>query len=78
MAEAQIIIPTILPVLNFYNSFQSSISYSTSIGDKCNFSLSGSDNQNMLTHAIDLTLPEFTFSVANIYPFRSKLAVWKA
>lgn len=59
------------------NTFQSSISYSTSIGDKCNFSLSGSDNQNMLTHAIDLTLPEIAFSVANIYPFRSELAVGK-
>ena len=31
----------------------------------------------MLTHAIHLTLPEIAFSVANIYPFRSELAVGK-
>ena len=59
------------------NTFQSSISYTTSIGDKCNFSIDMNDNQNMLTHAIELTLPEIAFSVNNIYPFRSGIVVGK-
>jgi lipopolysaccharide assembly outer membrane protein LptD (OstA) len=59
------------------NTFQSSISYTTAIGDKCNFSVNMNDNQNMLTHAIELNLPEIAFSVSNIYPFRSENNVGK-
>jgi len=59
------------------NTLSSNISYSTIIGSNCNFSLNMMHNQNTLTRAVSLNLPEIAFSVNRIYPFRSDKRVGK-
>ena len=54
------------------NTFESSISYSTVIGNEFNLSLNGRHSQNTQTHVIDITLPELTLSANRFYPFQKK------
>ncbi len=57
------------------NDFESSIAYQTSFGQgRYNFAISGGYKQNTGTHEVQLRLPEVSFSVARIYPFRRKSA----
>ena len=59
------------------NTFQSGISYSTSIANEFNLSLSASQNQNTQTHIVDITLPELTFTANRFYLFQNKERVGK-
>lgn len=54
------------------NSFTSTISYSTQLGDNINFAGSFWHNQNTISKKIDLRLPELTLSVQRFYPLRKK------
>lgn len=54
------------------NSFSSSISYSTQLGDNYNFTANFRHNQNTLNKQVDLKLPELSFSIQRFYPFRKK------
>ena len=53
------------------NTFQSSIAYQTSIGSLFNFTANASHSQNTLTHIMTVTLPEVTFTMNRIYPFKN-------
>ena len=53
------------------NTFQSSIAYQTSFANKFYLTVNGSHNQNTLTHAMTITLPELTFTMNRIYPFKN-------
>jgi lipopolysaccharide assembly outer membrane protein LptD (OstA) len=53
------------------NTFQSSIAYQTSFGaGKYNLTVNSTFSQNTLTHKVDVTLPQLTFSVNRFYPLR--------
>ncbi len=54
------------------NTFGSSISYSTTFGEKISFSSALLHQQNTTNKTIDLTLPKIAMSVNTFYPFRSK------
>ncbi len=54
------------------NTFQSNISYSTTIASKYNLSLNFRHSQNTLSKKVDMSLPEIAFSANQFYPFRSK------
>ncbi len=53
------------------NTFQSSIAYQTSIGSLFNFTANASHSQNTLTHIMTVTLPEVTFTMNRVYPFKN-------
>ena len=54
-------------------SLSSTLSYSkTFTGTPFSMGLSGRYNQNLQTKLADFTLPDFSFNVQNIYPFKSK------
>lgn len=53
------------------NTFQSSIAYQTSFANKFYLTVNGSHSQNTLTHQMTITLPEITFSMNRIYPFKN-------
>lgn len=56
------------------NTFQSSIAWSKSFpGKPFNFSATANHSQNTQTRDMNITLPQFTFSVNRIYPFKRKL-----
>lgn len=60
------------------NTFQSSISYSKSFpGKPFNFSATANHSQNSQTRDMSITLPQFTFSVSRIYPFKRKQVAGK-
>jgi lipopolysaccharide assembly outer membrane protein LptD (OstA) len=59
------------------NTFRSSIAYQTSFGDNYFLTVNASHDQNTLTHVVNVTLPEVSFSVNRFYPFRSKKRVGK-
>jgi lipopolysaccharide assembly outer membrane protein LptD (OstA) len=59
------------------NTFQSNISYSTTIANKYNLSLNFRHSQNTLSKKVDMSLPEIAFSANQFYPFRSKQAKGK-
>lgn len=54
------------------NQFQSSVAYQTNWAGKYFLTMSASHSQNTKTHAVQITLPELTFSVNRFYPFRKK------
>ena len=54
------------------NEFQSSVAYQTNWANKYFLTLSASHRQNTKTHAVQITLPELTFTVNQFYPFRRK------
>ncbi|MBN2745999.1 MAG: LPS-assembly protein LptD [Bacteroidales bacterium] len=58
------------------NEFQSSISYSTRIGNN-NLNININHNQNSSSHQMTLLLPTLTFSTQRINPFQRKLQVGK-
>jgi len=57
------------------NTFQSNVSYSTTIAGKYNLSANMRHSQNTITKTVDLSLPELTFSANRFYPFRPKARV---
>lgn len=59
------------------NTFQSSINYSTSFAGKYFFNVGLTQSLNTNTQALDIVLPNFTFSVNRFYPFRKKIQVGK-
>jgi hypothetical protein len=54
------------------NTFSSNISYSASWAGRYNLSVNARHSQNTITKAVDMSLPEATFSVARFYPLRRK------
>jgi hypothetical protein len=59
------------PIRNFQNMMQSSISYSRVWKDKpYNIAIRASHNQNNNLRQINLNMPDVTFNVNTIYPFR--------
>lgn len=60
------------------NTFNSSIAFQTSfLKNKVNLTLSAGHSQNTLNHTMTFTLPEFSLSVAKIYPFKRKIVAGK-
>jgi hypothetical protein len=58
------------------NTFTSNVSYNKSwSGKPFNFGANLRHNQNTLTHAVNLTLPELTFNMTRIYP-GTKIRNW--
>lgn len=53
------------------NTFQSSVAYQTKIGELFNFTANASHSQNTLTRVMTVTLPEFTFTMNRVYPFKN-------
>jgi len=60
------------------NTFQSSIAYQTSFAGKYHLTLNGSHSQSTQTGLMTLTLPEVSFNVNRMYPFRKKNRTGKA
>ncbi|NLN74329.1 MAG: LPS-assembly protein LptD [Bacteroidales bacterium] len=54
------------------NTFQSSVSYSTSFRGRYNLTANLRHSQNTLTKQVEMSLPEINFSVNKFYPFRKK------
>ncbi len=54
------------------NTFQSSISYQTSISDKYHFTANITHSQNTINKTVSITLPKITFTANRFYPFRKK------
>jgi len=52
------------------NEFQSSVSYQTNWAGKYFLTISSNYRQNTKTHAVNLSLPELTFTVNRFYPLR--------
>ena len=59
------------------NTFSSSISYQTSFAGKYFLTINAGHDQNTITHAVNVTLPEINFSTNTFYPFRSAKMVGK-
>ena len=54
------------------NQFQSSVAYQTNWKGKYYLTVNGSHSQNTKTHAVDINLPEVTFTVNRFYPLRKE------
>ena len=64
------------PNLNFNNQLTSSISYAKTWKDKpFNLSINGNHNQNTVQRIIYVNMPDVTFNVNTLYPFRKKESV---
>lgn len=64
------------PVRNFTNQLNSSITYSKVWKDKpYNISISANHNQNTVQRLINVNLPDVSFNMNTLYPFRRKEAV---
>lgn len=59
------------------NTFRSSVAYQTSFANRYFLTLNASHDQNTLTHIVNVTLPELTFSVNRFNPFAAKNRVGK-
>ena len=59
------------------NTFQSNVSYQTTIAGKYNFSANLRHSQNTLTKQVDLNLPEIAFSTNRFYPLQKKKQIGK-
>lgn len=60
------------------NTFSSSIAFQTSfLKNKVNLTLSAGHSQNTLNNTMTFTLPEFSLSVAKLYPFKRKVMAGK-
>lgn len=61
------------PTANFQNQLSSSINYSkTSTDGKTNLTIAANHDQNSNTRLINLSLPNITYTVQPLYPFKSK------
>ena len=60
------------PTVNFTNQLSSSITYSKSIGDKYNLTVTANHNQNNRTRLINMSLPNISFTANTIYPLQPK------
>lgn len=54
------------------NTFRSSIAYQTSFAGKYFLTINAGHEQNTLTKAVNVTLPEVSFTVNRFYPFRKQ------
>lgn len=54
------------------NTFQSSISYSTTLGEKINFGAALRHSQNTSNKTVNMTLPDISMGVPSFYPLRKK------
>ena len=64
------------PTRNFQNQLSSSIAYAKVWKDKpFNISINASHSQNTINSSISITLPDVTFNLNTLYPFRRKEAV---
>lgn len=60
------------------NTFQSNIAFSQTIANTpFSYGVNASHSQNTLNKTVDITLPEFTFNMTRIYPFKKKNQVGK-
>ncbi|HTX88250.1 MAG TPA: putative LPS assembly protein LptD [Bacteroidales bacterium] len=59
------------------NTYQSSVNYSTNWNDLLFFTLNLNHSQNTLNKTVSLTLPEITFYINQVYPFRKKVHTGK-
>lgn len=59
------------------NTFQSNVSYSTTLGSNFYFSANMRHSQNTITRDITMNLPELAFTMNRIYPFRMEKRVGK-
>ncbi len=60
------------------NTFQSNIAYSQTLaGTPFSYSVNASHSQNTLNKTMDIVLPELTFNMTRIYPFKKKDKVGK-
>lgn len=57
------------------NTFQSNVSYQTTIRNRFNFSTNFRHSQNTLNNSVDLSLPEIALSANRFYPFRRRAQV---
>jgi hypothetical protein len=57
------------------NSLSSSVSFSTTFGQTANLTASARHSQNNSNRSVSVTLPDITFSVNRIYPFKKKKIV---
>jgi len=53
------------------NTFRSSVAYQTNFGGKFYLTVNAAHDQNTLTHIVNVTLPELTFSINRFNPFSS-------
>lgn len=60
------------------NTFSSNVSYSASWAGRFNFSANLRHSQNTLNRTVDLGLPEITFTVNRMHPFRRKERIGEA
>ncbi len=64
------------PITNFQNQLNSSIAYARVWKDKpYNISINANHSQNTVDQSISITLPDVTFNLNTLYPFRRKEAV---
>ncbi len=54
------------------NTFSSSISYSRTFGTFANLTAAARHSQNTTTKTVNLTLPDISFSITRLYPFKKK------
>ncbi|MCK5856503.1 MAG: LPS-assembly protein LptD [Bacteroidales bacterium] len=59
------------------NTFHSSIAYRATLWDGYNFTANLGHNQNSQTGAINMTLPQISFSTPRFYPFKKKKPIGK-
>ena len=60
------------------NSFSSSISYDMRIGNNANLTASARHSQNTSSRDVTVTLPEVSFGINRIYPFKRKIQSGKS
>jgi hypothetical protein len=60
------------------NNFASSLAYSLQLGSWGNLTTGARHNQNVSSKSMSLTLPEVSFSVNRMYPFKKKISTGKA
>lgn len=60
------------------NNFSSSISYDLRMGQFGNLTASARHSQNISTHNVTLNLPDVSFGINRIYPFKRKVQTGKA
>ncbi len=56
----------------FSNTFQSSISYQTRIGDNYNLTINANHSQNTSDKSVNISLPQITFTANRFTPFKRK------
>lgn len=59
------------------NTFSSSVSYDLRLGQFANFTSSARHSQNTSSKTVTLTLPEVSFGISRLYPFKRKVQTGK-